>query len=144
MPKDKTPSYDPRQGPLQPVAGDGMVVVENPPAAPMHMTPDEADISGIRMLDAADRSRKRPEAGATWSEREALDPVAAAEERVLLGLRTVEGVTLADLARLGRSMEAGSLASLVQDGFLQLCSGRVTTTAAGRPVLDGVLKALLA
>ena len=35
-----------------------MVVVENPPNEPMHMTPDEADISGIRMMDAADRARK--------------------------------------------------------------------------------------
>ncbi|MBX9461154.1 MAG: hypothetical protein KL785_08780 [Brevundimonas sp.] len=52
-----------RQGPLNPEAGDGVVVVENPPSAPMHMTPDEADISGIRMLDAADRSRKPPPAG---------------------------------------------------------------------------------
>jgi hypothetical protein len=52
-----------RQGPLNPEAGDGVVVVENPPAAPMHMTPDEADISGIRMLDAADRSRHPPKPG---------------------------------------------------------------------------------
>lgn len=48
---------DPRQGPLQPIGHDGLVVVENPPAKPMHMTPDEADISGIRMLDAAHRAR---------------------------------------------------------------------------------------
>ena len=65
MPKDETPSDDPRQGPLHPVAGDGVVVVENPPGSPMHMTPDEADISGIRMLDAADQSRKPPEAART-------------------------------------------------------------------------------
>jgi len=62
MPKDETTADDPRQGPLNPVAGDGVVVVENPPKAPMHMTPDEADISGIRLLDAADRSRE-PRAG---------------------------------------------------------------------------------
>lgn len=48
---------------MQPVAGDGVVVVENPPNDPMHMTPDEADISGIRMLDAADRSRHPPRPG---------------------------------------------------------------------------------
>lgn len=51
---------NPRQGPLNPTDGDGVVVVENPPAAPLHMSPDEADISGIRMLDAADRARKDP------------------------------------------------------------------------------------
>ena len=63
MSKEAPSPDNPRQGPLHPVAGDRIVVVENPPAAPMHMTPDEADISGIRMLDAADRSRKRPDPG---------------------------------------------------------------------------------
>jgi len=58
---DKKPAVDdPRQGPLNPAAGDGVVVVQDPPNAAMHMTPDEADISGIRMLDAADRARTRP------------------------------------------------------------------------------------
>jgi len=47
-----------RQGALKPTARDAVVVVENPPDAPLHMTPDEADISGIRMMDAADRARK--------------------------------------------------------------------------------------
>lgn len=47
-----------RQGPLSPRAEPGKVIVENPPAAPMHMTVEEADISGIRMLDAADAARK--------------------------------------------------------------------------------------
>lgn len=47
-----------RLGPLNPAAGDGVVVVQDPPNDPMRMTPDEADISGIRMLDAADRARK--------------------------------------------------------------------------------------
>lgn len=46
-----------RQGPLNPAADDGVVVVQDPPNDPMHMTPDEADISGIRMMDAADRAR---------------------------------------------------------------------------------------
>jgi len=31
--------------------------VQDPPNDPMKMTPDEADISGIRMIDAADRAR---------------------------------------------------------------------------------------
>lgn len=52
---------DPRQGPLKPAGHDGLVVVENPPNDPMHMTPDEADISGIRMLDAAHKARQPAE-----------------------------------------------------------------------------------
>ena len=45
-------------GAAGPEADDSLVVVQNPPSDPMHMTPDEADISGIRMLDAADCARK--------------------------------------------------------------------------------------
>ena len=82
-------------------------------------------------------------AGTPWSEHETLDPRAAAEERVLLGLRTVEGVALAELAVLDRTIEAGALAGLIADGFLMVTAGRVVATAAGRPVLDGVLRALL-
>ncbi|MDY6922976.1 MAG: hypothetical protein SWI22_03325 [Pseudomonadota bacterium] len=60
---DKSPSAeDPRQGPLHPAAGDGVVVIKDPPLGEMLMTPDEADISGIRMLDAAEEARKPPHA----------------------------------------------------------------------------------
>lgn len=82
-------------------------------------------------------------AGAPWAERETLDPQGAAEERVLLGLRTVEGAPLEVLAGLGLSEEGGALAELIADGFLTLDDGRVAATARGRPVLDAVLRALL-
>ena len=82
-------------------------------------------------------------AGTPWAEREALDPQGAAEERVLLGLRTVEGVPLATLTRLGLSDQTGPLADLIADGFLTLTEGRVAATPTGRPVLDAVLRALL-
>ena len=83
-------------------------------------------------------------AGAPWGERERQSALGAAEERVLLGLRTIEGATLADLAALGRAPEVRPLAGLIEDGFLEARSGRIVATAAGRPVLDAVLKALLA
>ncbi|MDP3401047.1 MAG: radical SAM family heme chaperone HemW [Brevundimonas sp.] len=82
-------------------------------------------------------------AGTPWAEQAALSPVEAAEEKVLLGLRTVEGVSLAVLADLHLGPGEGPLASLIEDGFLTLSEGRVAATARGRPVLDGVLKALL-
>ena len=82
-------------------------------------------------------------AGTPWRDHETLNPRAAAEERVLLGLRTVEGVALEYLAVLDRSVTAGPLAGLIADGFLTMAAGRVVATAAGRPVLDGVLRALL-
>ena len=84
------------------------------------------------------------QADAPSSERVTLSADDAAEERVLLGLRTVEGATLADLAALGRTPDADPLAALIEDGFLTTRNGRVIATARGRPLLDGVLKALLA
>jgi hypothetical protein len=58
MSDEEPKSDDGRLGPLNPALGDGVVVVQDPPNDPMRMTPDEADISGIRMLDAADRARR--------------------------------------------------------------------------------------
>ena len=82
-------------------------------------------------------------AGAPWAERETLDPQGAAEELVLLGLRTVEGVSVTTLQALGLSDRTGPLADLLADGFLTLHQGRVAATASGRPVLDAVLRTLL-
>lgn len=48
---------EPLTGPLVPEAKDGLVVVVNPPDEPMHLTPDQADVSGVRLLDAADKAR---------------------------------------------------------------------------------------
>ena len=58
MTDQRQPTDPARQGPLAPRAEPGKVIVENPPEAAMHMTAEEADISGIRMLDAADAARK--------------------------------------------------------------------------------------
>ena len=82
-------------------------------------------------------------AGTPWSERETQSDRDAAEEKVLLGLRTVEGVTLDALTILGRTADAEPLAGLISDGFLAVDADRLRATAAGRPVLDGVLRALL-
>ena len=82
-------------------------------------------------------------AGTPWAEQEALDPLGAAEELVLLGLRTVEGVSLTTLQILSLSDQTAPLADLLADGFLTLTQGRVAATASGRPVLDAVLRTLL-
>ena len=79
-------------------------------------------------------------AASPWAEREAMDDAGAAEERILLGLRTVEGAAMAVVERLGiRARVAG----LVEDGFLTVAGERVVATETGRPVLDTVLKVLL-
>ena len=49
--------------------------------------------------------------GSPWSERVGLTPAEAAEERVLLGLRTVEGATAVDLATLGLHPDRAPLIS---------------------------------
>jgi len=82
-------------------------------------------------------------AGDPWQERGTQSSRDAAEEKVLLGLRTVEGAALDDLAALGGTAEAGPLAGLIDDGFLLLAPGRVIATPRGRQVLDGVLRTLL-
>lgn len=45
--------------PLKPKPVDGLVEVRDPPEKPMSLTPDAAEITGIRLLDAADQARKR-------------------------------------------------------------------------------------
>jgi oxygen-independent coproporphyrinogen-3 oxidase len=82
-------------------------------------------------------------AGAPWLERTSQTPVEAAEERVLLGLRTEEGVVLPALEVLGLSSGEDPVAALIDDGFLARRGDRIAATARGRPVLDGVLRALL-
>jgi len=82
-------------------------------------------------------------AGTPWSEQDPLDAVGAAEERVLLGLRTVEGASIAAFQTLSLSPDRGPMADLVDEGFLRLASGRVIATPRGRPVLDAVLGRLL-
>lgn len=52
-----------RQGPLAPEVEQDAVVVVNPPEAPLVMTSDEADLSGIRMLDAAAKARTNADKG---------------------------------------------------------------------------------
>ena len=73
-----------------------------------------------------------------WAEREILTRRQVAEERLLMGLRTSEGVELAELASLG--LEAGhpKLSDLDQAGLLRLEGGRLIATPQGRLVLDRV------
>lgn len=83
------------------------------------------------------------EASTPWSDRETLSPADAAEERFLLALRTTEGAPAALLSALDLSPMAAPVADLISDGFLTLRQDRLIATDRGRPVLDGVLKAML-
>ena len=78
--------------------------------------------------------------GRPWSEEQRLSPAEAEEERLLLGLRTIEGVDVGLIAALGLTTRADDLSD---QGLLATAHGRIAATARGRQVLDGVLRALL-
>ncbi|MFN7128222.1 MAG: hypothetical protein ACK4OJ_04080 [Brevundimonas sp.] len=52
-----------RQGPLKPRASKDAVVVEDPSHDSIRMTAQEADLSAIRMLDAASEARDNHDKG---------------------------------------------------------------------------------
>ncbi len=74
--------------------------------------------------------------------REVLSPREAAEERLMMGLRLREGVAVDRLAALGDL--APRIGELEELGLAELKAGRLRTTAQGRPILNAVLRALLA
>jgi putative oxygen-independent coproporphyrinogen III oxidase len=81
-----------------------------------------------------------------------LDPLSTkvvAEEMFLMGLRLAEGVSDEGLrARTGQGIEAWidaeAARQLIDGGLLERDDARLRLTAAGRPLLDGVLARLLA
>ena len=76
-------------------------------------------------------------------EAETLTLVEAAEERVLMGLRTWEGVGWDELAALGLRPDSSVVRDLVGQGRLAEDHERLRATPAGRFVLDGVTRALI-
>jgi oxygen-independent coproporphyrinogen-3 oxidase len=72
--------------------------------------------------------------GCGVTERQSLTPAEAAEERLLMGLRTVEGVGLGEVAALRITPDA--ISPLIEAGLLAPRSDRLIATRAGRAVLD--------
>ena len=81
-----------------------------------------------------------------WAEHEALSPRQAAEERLLTGLRTLEGVDLSELAPLGLGLGADDprIAALAAAELVSVRDGRLFATPGGRLVLDRVTAELAA
>lgn len=82
-------------------------------------------------------------------ERLRLEPRQRAEELVMLGLRTAEGIDRARFAaRCGLALEdivdAGALAELLEGGFLKADGASLRASAAGHQRLNAVLARLLA
>ena len=76
--------------------------------------------------------------GVGFAEVEPLSPRTAAEERLLMGLRTDEGVAFADLAALKLSPDSARVRDLVEEGFLAPRADRLVATARGRLLLDAM------
>ncbi|HEY3797429.1 MAG TPA: radical SAM family heme chaperone HemW [Caulobacteraceae bacterium] len=68
------------------------------------------------------------------AERTRLSPVEAAQERLLMGLRTLEGVARADLAPL--DIDPDAIDALASAGLIAAAPERLVATPAGRAVLD--------
>ena len=104
-------------------------------------------IAGVRLATEAARAVKDyiaavDRAGTGFAAREALSPRETALERLLMGLRTCEGVAWIDLAPLGLSGGSSGVQDLAEQGLLKADAARLTATASGRPVLDGVIRQL--
>jgi oxygen-independent coproporphyrinogen-3 oxidase len=82
------------------------------------------------------------ETGVGFASREALSPREAALERLLMGLRTHEGVCWRDLTPLGLTGAAAATTGLAALGLIDVGDSRLRATAAGRPVLDRIIAEL--
>jgi putative oxygen-independent coproporphyrinogen III oxidase len=77
-----------------------------------------------------------------WTASEVLDPTAAAEERLLMGLRTFEGVGWNEVAALGLTADSPVVAELADAGLI-LAADRLRPTRRGRLLLDRVTAELI-
>lgn len=90
-------------------------------------------------LDAVEQQRS----GET--ERIAITPKEQAEEYLMMSLRLAEGSDLRRFDRLnGESLPRFRIQEMVELGLLEKRNETLLTTSKGRPVLNGVLRALLA
>ncbi|MBX9615722.1 MAG: hypothetical protein K2X25_09025 [Caulobacteraceae bacterium] len=63
MPVHAPPAPLPLRKPLTPLAGEGCVRVIDPPEIAIVLTPDAAEISGLRLIAEADAARRKVNPG---------------------------------------------------------------------------------
>jgi putative oxygen-independent coproporphyrinogen III oxidase len=102
---------------------------------------------GLRMATEAARSVKAyietvNATGLGFASRETLSPREAALERLLMGMRTHEGVCWRDLTPLGLTPASAAAIHFSALGLIDVGVTRLRATAAGRPVLDRVIAEL--
>jgi oxygen-independent coproporphyrinogen-3 oxidase len=82
--------------------------------------------------------------GSGESRRDTIGPTDQAAEMLMMGLRLTEGVDLVRHAALaGAPAPEEALDELTALGLVAVDAGRLRTTAAGRPVLNAILKSIL-
>jgi len=109
------------------------------PGAHGRLTIDGARVATQTARAAGAYIARVRQTGTGIDSREALSPLEAAEERLLLGLRVDEGVPLIELGALTLTR----LADLQDGEFVRVEGGRLIATARGRPVLDRVIADLI-
>jgi oxygen-independent coproporphyrinogen-3 oxidase len=93
-----------------------------------------ATLTPARIADYVGRVKST---GCGLAERTRLSAREVAQERLLMGLRTLDGVPWADLATL--SLDPAVVAALAEAGLLAAPDGRLVATPDGRRVLDRVV-----
>ena len=106
------------------------------PGAHGRLTVDEGRIATTAQRKVADYIAAVAQDGVGFVDPEGLDARETAEERLLMGLRTVLGVPFADLASLNLTADAPIVAQMAQDGLVRATPERLFATPAGRIVLD--------
>jgi putative oxygen-independent coproporphyrinogen III oxidase len=80
--------------------------------------------------------------GVGFAEREVLAPRDVARERLLMGLRTREGVAFSELEPIGLVASDPRVATFAEAGLVVVRAGRLTATHDGRRVLDRLIAEL--
>ena len=112
------------------------------PGAHARLTVGQVRRAGQAHARVADYLEAVERTGSGSPEWAALSPREAALERLLLGLRTVEGAPLDELADL--PLNARALDMLQAERLVAVDGGRLTATTRGRPLLDRVCAELAA
>ncbi len=111
---------------------------------------------GRLTLDGVRMATETPRAPGEWLETvergagagflmEAVPGDAVLDEFLMMGLRLRDGVDVARLETLGPGQEViNKINELVESGHLERRAGRLAATELGRPVLNAVLRAILA
>jgi coproporphyrinogen III oxidase-like Fe-S oxidoreductase len=112
------------------------------PGAHGRLTLAGARVATLAARRVADYVEQVASSGVGLVGRERLSGAEAAEERLLMGLRTGEGVAWGDVAVLGLGPRHPLVVDLGADGWVAWNGDRLFATARGRPVLDHLIARL--